>query len=347
MEQFRETLQSEAVNIALSKDYGCIHLAVRSGKSRVGLMIAKNFIKALVSYPKVSIMNSWVNEALEIGQSLDNITFTTHLSLNKHNLDEYQVLITDELHELSVNQLEYITSNLPSRWYGLTGTFPDRNPKKKILDIYCPIIYEKKLSETTGITNKDYEIIIHYLKPSDIKDIPKKVGFWSERSKIQFFDNKYQQTHHFSVMIMLIKAISNSKTKFDYLKKLASEMNRGLIFVETTEQCKELGYPAYNTKEPKSEENLEAFQNKEINKLCSISQLQAGITFKDVNECIILHSYSSNSKAVQKLGRILNYLPNVKAKVHILCLKGTRDESWVSNALKDLDPSKISYKQVN
>ena len=38
-------------------------------------------------------------------------------------------------------------------------------------------------------------------------------------------------------MLMLIRAIQNSKTKFEYFKNICKSLDRGLLFVETIEQC--------------------------------------------------------------------------------------------------------------
>ena len=94
------------------------------------------------------------------------------------------------------------------------------------------------MDETTGITNKDYEIIVHLVKPSEKRDIPLKSGKFlgSEKAQIDFYTAKYQSTKQFSMMLMLIRAIQNSKTKFEYLKTCKSLDMRGLIFVESIEQ---------------------------------------------------------------------------------------------------------------
>ena len=69
--------------------------------------------------------------------------------------------------------------------------------------------------------------------------------------------------------------------------------------------------------------------------------------FPDLNKCVILHCYSSNNKASQKLGRCLNYVEGENAEVHIICLKGTRDEQWVASGLAEFDKTKIIYENVH
>ena len=348
-EDFRKIVQKEAVEIALSKTSGLLDITMRLGKTKIGLDLASNFKKVLVSYPNVKIKDSWINDSIKFNINIDHIEFTTHLSLVKKDLSLYDCILLDEIQDVSENQWNYIALSTYNRLYGLSGTPPNKGEKLQFINNYCPIIYSKKLDETTGKTNKDYEIIVHLLQPSSKKDLPLKSGkFWSEQNKIQFFENKYTATRNFKDMLQLIQTIQNSSTKLNYLKLLVSNLNKCLIFVETAKHCEFLGYPSYQSKEKNSEQNLNDFLNGKINKLLTINQLKAGITFEDLNEVVILHCYSSNNKAAQKLARALNYVENEKATIHILCLDNTRDKKWVEQGLSEFQQNKIKWiKNLN
>lgn len=342
----REIVQREAVETLLKYSYATADIAMRLGKTKIGLELSKNFKNILVSYPNKSIKKSWEDDSEKFGISLDSITFTTHRSIGKHELKSYDCVIIDEIDQISENQWTDIILDLPNKMYGLTGTPPNKGQKATNLYSYCPVVYSKKLEETTGITNKDYDIWVHKVRPSLQRDILLKSGkLWSEAAQIEFYDKTYLKTKSFNLMIKLIQSISQSKTKIQYVKKLAEKMKRGLIFVETIEQCKELGYPAYHTKEKDSEKNLEDFKSGKIDKLVTINQLKAGITFDDLYEVIILHAYSSNNRAQQRIGRALNLIEGdeKKAKIHVICLEDTRDEKWVKAGLEDFDTTKIHY----
>ena len=345
---FREQIQKEATETLLKFDCGTANVAMRLGKTLIGLTIASKFKKVLVSYPIEAIKSSWLSDAGEFKFDISHITFTTHLSLSKHNLSDFDCVILDEIHDISVSNWEFISSNIPKKLYGLTGTPPNRGEKKQYLNLYCPVIYTKSMDETTGITNKDYEIIVHLVNPSEKRDIKLKSGkFWSEKAKIDFYESKYQDTKNFQVMLMLIRTIQNSKTKFEYFKKLASTIDRGLLFVETIEQCNNLSYPSVHSKNSESDYNLEQFKENNIPILSSIGKLKAGITFKNLNTCIILHCYSSNNKAIQKIGRALNYVEGEKATIHIICLDNTIDVQWTQKGLLELNQNKITWKKEN
>lgn len=342
--QFRQDLQENAVSTIIKYNNGTLVLPMRSGKTFIGLKIASSFKKVLVSYPIETIKKGWLSDAEEFEFDISHITFTTHLSLSKHNLSEFDCVILDEIHDISIANWEFISSNIPKTLYGLTATPPNRGEKKQYFNLYCPVRYTKSMDETTGITNKDYEIIVHLVDPNEKRDIKLKSGkFWSEKAQIGFYESKYQSTKSFSMMLMLIRAIQNSKTKFEYFKKLACTIDRGLLFVETIGQCYILPYPSVHSKNKESDYNLEQFKEGKIPILSSIGKLKSGVTFKDLNTCIILHCYSSNNKAIQKIGRALNYIEGEKATIHIICLNNTIDVSWCQKGLADLDQSKIKW----
>tara|TARA_R110000868_G_scaffold22009_1_gene90809 strand:+ start:3379 stop:4416 length:1038 start_codon:yes stop_codon:yes gene_type:complete len=344
----RKEIQEESIKIALeSWKGGTLDVAVRAGKTFIGLSIASKFNNVLVSYPNNSIKDSWISDAEKFGFSLKNITFTTHVSLNKLNLSAFSCIILDEIDQISEAQWLHIIKSAYPKLYGLTGTPPISGFKKKYMDEFCPIIYSVKLDDTVGILQKNYKIIVHLLEPSHKVDIPLKSGkFWSEKSKIQFWENKYNRSHEFMDMLKLIQSIQNSKTKLDYVKQLSSKIDRCLIFLETTKQCDELPYYSYHSKIKTAEDNLSSFQKMEINKLSCVKQLSAGITFKALNECIILHAYASNNKTHQRLARCLNYVEGETATIHIICLNNTRDVEWVKKGLAEFNQSKILWKTI-
>ena len=344
--EFRQEVQNKAIKILLNSDRAGVNISMRLGKTKIGLETAQKFKKVLVSYPFESVKSAWISDSKEFNLPIEHITFTTNLSLYNEDLNLYDAIILDEYQLISINLWEYIDGFKPKVVKGLSGT-PPKGEKASFVNKYCPILYTVTLDETSGITSKDYEIVVHLLSPSNENNILLKSGKkWSEKAKIQFWENKYKQSRSFQDMLRIIQSIQNSDTKLNYFKTLASKIDRGLLFLETTKQCDEIGYPVYHSKSKQSEINLELFQNGEIDKIATISQLSVGKTFKNLKECIILHCYASTNKSQQKLGRVLNYVEGEKALIHILCLNNTRDLQWTQKALEDLDQSKITWKNI-
>jgi superfamily II DNA or RNA helicase len=347
MNDFRNIMQTEAIQIGLQYNQCTLQIPMRGGKSYIGLQIAKSYNKVLVSYPNKSIQQSWIDDSIKFSIDISHIIFTTHISLNKHDLNNFDLVILDEIQDVSLDKWNYIAINMPKKLIGLTGTPPNKGEKLTFLNTYCPIKYKKTLDETTGKTNKNYKIVVHLLEPDNKANIKLKSGkSWSEKAKITFFENKYRETKQFQIMLQLIQTIQNSSTKLNYLKQLCQTLPKSLIFLETTKQCDELPYSSYHSKNKNSKENLEDFQSNS-NHLTCVKQLSAGITFKQLNTCVILHCYSSNSKASQRLARCLNYVEGENAIIHIIGLNNTIDLKWIENGLNDFDKSKIIYKNIN
>lgn len=341
---FREQVQEEAEKALLSKDRGSVDLSMRLGKTLIGLRVSKNFNNVLVSYPNIAIKESWISDSEKFGIDISHITFTTHVSLYKHDLSLYDCIILDEVDQVSLKGFEHLLVSNPEIIYGMSGTMPTKGDKAYYIRLLCPIVYRKTLDETTGITNKEYSIYVHLLQPSTKKDIKlSKGGYWSELDRIRFFDKKYQETKKFDFMIKLMHSIAYSETKLQYALKLAKDIERGLIFLETIEQCDKSGFPTYHSKNPDSDQNLEDFQNEKIDKLATVNQLKAGISFRNLKEAVLLHCYSSNNRAAQKIGRCLQFVEGEKATIHIVVLAGTRDEKWANEALIKFDNNKIFY----
>jgi superfamily II DNA or RNA helicase len=100
---------------------------------------------------------------------------------------------------------------------------------------------------------------------------------------------------------------------------------------------------SYHSKNVQSEDNLQLFSDGRIDKLSCVLQLSEGVTIPGLKQGIIMHAYGNERKTAQRIGRLLRLNPSESAVCHILCYKGTQDETWVQKALKDFDSNKIKY----
>ncbi len=339
----REEIQKEGHRHL--KNGGTIVMPMRSGKTLVGLRTATEFQTPLVLYPNKNIKSAWLGDSQKFGIDISKVTFSTFRSLNKIDFDKHDCVIVDEIDQLSIaNWHDLLSKCKMSKLRGMTATPPRKSSLKgKYLSAYCSIVYEVPFEETTGVLNKDYEITVHLSKMSKTKDIPlKNGGFWSEEDKIKYFGRK--STESFQFMLRLIQSISGSKTKWNKLVELVQEPGKCLIFVETKKQADSLGLPVYYSGNKKSEQNLDDFNSDKIDKLVTINQLNAGQTFQNLERGILLHTYASHNKAQQRIGRILNFIPNVKAKLDIICLDDCHDIVWTQKGLQNFNQAKIIWK---
>jgi superfamily II DNA or RNA helicase len=103
----RDQIQKDALTIALNNKRCGLGISMGVGKTLIGLnyiahLQGKNMgkLRVLVVAPKLSIFDSWRNDASKFGIDIENIEFTTYLSLNKYNPQEFDIVVLDECHSL-------------------------------------------------------------------------------------------------------------------------------------------------------------------------------------------------------------------------------------------------------
>jgi len=142
----RDIIQRKALDISLEYKRCGLGISMGVGKTRVAIQhLLKNYhtnIKVLVVAPKKLIYQSWLDELtkLNCNELYRNITFSTYLSLNKHNPTEYEIVYLDECHSLLFSH-EIFLSKFNGAILGLTGTPPIKLDivKYSMVQKYCPI----------------------------------------------------------------------------------------------------------------------------------------------------------------------------------------------------------------
>lgn len=315
--------------------------------------------KYLVVAPKKSIFQSWIDDASKFGYEslLGCIEFTTYLSMTKKNPRDYAAIYLDECHSLRQHMSMWLV-NFGGRILGLTGTPPrEFSEKGQMVTAYCPIVY--RYSTKDAVEDKilnDYKIVLHKLPLNSSRTLKKttKLGkewytseaaeytYWSDRvdRSVRPADIKFNR-------IQRMRAMMNFTSKEEYAKKLfAGISDKCILFANTMDQADRLCRDSYHSNNHLSEENLQNFKEGRIKKLSAVLQLNEGVNIPNLKSCIILHSYSSNTKSAQRIGRCLRLNPDEVATINILVYKNTIDEIWTEEALKEFDPQKISSVTV-
>lgn len=361
----RDQIQKDALTVAINNKRCGLGISMGVGKTLIGLKYIDHLqgvntkkVRVLVVAPKLSIFDSWKNDAEKFSIDISNVEFTTYLSLNKHNSQDYDVVILDECHSLLPNHIGFL-GMFNGKILGLTGTPPrhTKSDKGQMVNAFCPIMFKYITDEAVDddILN-DYRIIVHKMSLSSINNIPvnlknkqfmtseiKNYNYWTERV---YESNSPKQRQISSVMRM--RAMMDFKTKENYAKKLLEEIeDKCIVFANTQDQADRICEYSYHSNNPDSEGNLDLFGNDHITKLSCVMQLNEGINIPNLRAGIIMHSYGNERKSNQRIGRLLRLNPDDTAIVHILCYKNTIDEKWVEEALKDLDQSKIKYFDVD
>lgn len=354
-------VQNEALQEALSNKKCGIHLATGMGKTKLGLDYISSYpksFKVLIVAPKVDIFDSWKDDAKKFNmqECLENATFTTYLSLNKHNPEDYNLLILDEAHNLKFSHRIFV-SNYHDRILGLTGTPPKwrSSEKGEMMVEYYPIKYVYKTDEAVkeSILN-DYRVIVHMLSLNSektVKIITKTTQFYtSELSQYNWITQKLENSANAKETMFLtlqrISLLKNFETKELFAQALLNKIpdeEKCIVFANTIAQAERLSKHSHHSKK-KDNLSLEAFKLGTIKVLSAVEQLSEGINIPNLKHGILMHTYSGSSpKAKQKLGRLLRLPTDQTSTIHILCYKNTVDEKWVKGVLEDLDSSKIKY----
>lgn len=358
----REEVQKNALSAVAGKSRCGVGVSMGVGKTYIGLQHMKDHLDAnpgasfLVAAPKVSIYQSWKDDALKFGLSelLDCITFTTYRSLNKQDLS-YDVAYLDECHSLLYSHQGWLTA-FRGKILGLTGTPPRHanSEKGEMVDQFCPIVYSYITDDAVeaGILNK-YRIIIHSMELSTRKDIQintKSGKSWmtSERIQYDYWNQKVEDGGTFQELqyarLMRMRVLKDFMTKEKYAKNLLDNINhKCLVFANTQDQADRICLHSCHANNPLSEQNLEAFKNGVIHKLSCVEQLSEGVNIPNLKTGIVMHAYGNERKLNQRIGRMLRLNPDDTATIHILMYQGTIDEHWVMQALTELDHNNIIF----
>ena len=358
----KDDVQQEALDIANSNRRCGLGISMGVGKTRIGLQhMVKNYnpmVTYLVVAPKKSIFKSWDDEMVKTSMEGmgKHITYTTYLSINKHNPNDYDIVYLDECHSLLDNHEEFL-GQFKGKILGLTGTPPKRKgtEKYRMVSKYCPMKYEFSVDQAsdTKILNQ-YKIIIHHLRLSSGKSLEKnnkKTGskwYTSEVDDYNYSTNRLEQADTMQKKkffgILRMKSMMNYPTKEHYAKGMLKHMGQKcIVFANTQKQADLMCKHSYHSKNKSSEENLELFSDGRIDKLSCVLQLSEGVSIPGLKQGIIMHAYGNERKTAQRIGRLLRLNPSETATCHVLCYKDTVDEKWVTSALSGFDQSKIEF----
>lgn len=359
----KNQLQTEALDTIGTQSFVGVQIGTGGGKTLLGL---KHMIKQytttssfLVVAPRESIFVEWRNQAIEHQCEflLEHITFSTYLSLHKQSLRHDWVYL-DECHSLKYKHATWLESyqNNNGNVLGLTGTYPinKTSEKFKMCDLYCKKVFAYTVDEGVeeGMLN-NYKIFVHLLSLDHKVNVVKKSksGKTWKTSELKDYhgltkalDNAPSMRAKQQLAIIRMKAMQSYPSKIAYTKYILKQIPyKVIVFANTQEQADQLCKHSYHSKNKSSNDNLELFKNDLIKELACVDQLSEGKTIPNLKSGIIMHAYSNERKAAQKIGRFLRLSPSDTAIIHILCYENSVDLLWVKNALKTFDQTKIKY----
>lgn len=362
----RQQIIEEALNAVTQKKRSTAALSMGVGKTYLGLRFLSYHqglelhpLRVLVVAPKLTIFKTWQEEAVKFKMEhlLDQMDFTTYISLSKKDPTQYDILILDECHSLKYSHQPFLV-NFKGVILGLTGTPPrySKSEKGQMVQQFCPVVYAYFTDDAVEdkILN-DYRITVHLIPLDTEYNLQVKLKsqqfMTSEVKNYQYWTKRLAEATTKKMeqiaSVMRMRVLMDFKSKEKYVRHLMSTItDKCILFANTQEQADRLCDHSYHSNNEFSDLHLEAFKKGRINQLSCVSQLNEGVTIPGLRAGIIMHAYGNERKSNQRIGRLLRLNPDDCATVHILCYEDTVDEKWVKEALKDLDPSKIKYLQV-
>jgi superfamily II DNA or RNA helicase len=355
----RDKRQQEFAEMWLKDKWGILNLCPRFGKIRTTINILKKIKpkSILIAYPDNKIKESWESDFKEMKYKNENITYTTHLSLHKHQNDVFDIVVIDEIHLLSEAQIEAARALLEynPQVLGLTGTMTTYTQKTLLDELDLPVIAEYPIEQAVreGVI-VDYEISVIRV-PLDDKRINDYKG--KKRTEKKHFDSygwvidslERQGKATMFLRLARMRIIQNSLAKMEATRKLLAKHKdeRVLVFCGTTKIADSLGIPSHHSKSGVDELFTEfANGNDAINHMAVVKIGNTGVTYKPLNRVIINYFDSNAENLAQKINRCMAMeynTPDKKAHIYIITSNEEVELKWLKKALEFFDKEKIKY----
>jgi superfamily II DNA or RNA helicase len=306
----------------------------------------------LIAYPDNKIKQSWIDEFALMNYDSSKVTFTTHLSLHKYTDIAYDVVILDEIHHLSENQLldAYELLKINKVVLGLTGTLARSTRAILLITLGLRVIAEYNIEQ--AIDEKvitDYEISVLQV-PLD-----SRIKLYKGKTEKQKFDSLSwvidklvkEGKDPFFLRLQRMRIIQNSIAKRNKTISLLRDYkdDRVLVFTGLTKIADSLGIPSYHSKS--SEKKMfEDFVKGDIKHMAVVKIGNTGVTYPKLNRVIINYSSSSSSDFVQKVMRCMSFdYDNLEKKAYIYIVSSDEqiELNWLKKAMLTLTKDKVKY----
>jgi superfamily II DNA or RNA helicase len=372
--EIKSKVQSEALEAAKEKSRTIVVMATGAGKSKVGIDYAKEivlnnlFAKILIIVPTEKLRDeNWKEEfakwdAIDIWDA--NVERCCYVSANKYEGQEFDLVICDEIHNITLSNSAFFYQNSIDKAIGLTATIPENEEKLSILvDLGFEFVYTLSLDKAVklGLVSP-YEITVIKIpleanKKTCVSGSKDKPFFQTEVSKYEYLtevmnraifssDARVKTTAMFKILARM-RFIYDLKSKTAAARFLLSNLipmtERTLIFAGGIEQAEDLCPYSFHSKSKKTDSSFDDFKEGRITRLSCVNSLNEGHNIPNLDIGLVVQLNSKALNLIQRIGRIVRYREGHRAQIYILCAKGTQDEIWVEKAIEELDKDCIKY----
>ncbi|MDW8003967.1 MAG: DEAD/DEAH box helicase [Thermofilaceae archaeon] len=324
---------------------GTVIMPTGAGKSFVALAaIAELKVPTLICVTTVELAKQWVKRVEEhLGvkagilaggeKTVKPITVATYHSAFRSLpsiYDSFCFLICDEGHHLPAETFKNIALKVKSRYTMVLSATPKRS------DMNEALIY--KVCGEPVYTISYYNLVLKgLLAPLALEKIP--VDLSGDEIDMYVKLSASHENRYLRETSDLIKLASKAKAKLDVLKDIVKkEEGRILVFCQYLDQAHE-AYVAVRSVEqrsalitgstPKGERlrSFEAFRRGDIRVIVTTTVLDEGVDVPDADVAVILSGSGQVRQMVQRVGRVLRWMPGKIAKVYEIVARGTIEEA--------------------
>lgn len=370
--------REEVNNLALSKidkaKYLILELITGMGKTKVAIDLINHICDRvfhnyespttiLILVAKIVHKQTWKDEIEKWGGiKSDYITIECYESLKKYEGAYFDVVVADEMQHLSEARLEVLdTLHINEAFIGLSATIK-RDMRDMFIRFHDACVIKCGLREAV-----DDEVLPEptvYLMPLTLDEknytyktkrfgkniITTQKGYYdSISSLIEWYKNKYFNSRN-ERMKNLWLSTAGKRLKWCAEQKEALVLSllgkfknyKTLTFCSSIEQSERLGKYNITSKNKKSLQYLEDFNNNKIKHITACAILNEGVNLTNCRIGIFCNLNSSEIITKQRTGRLLRHKSPI---IIIPYFKDTREEELVEKMIEEY--SKDSVKVIS
>lgn len=371
MKKTKDQVQKEAV-LAFERNNGngIIEMATGTGKSKVAI----NYIAAHPEFQKILLIvptkklrdTNWYKEFEKWGRLDDynKLERSCYVSANKIHNQVYDLVIMDEGHNITENNIKFFEQNVVKHKMVLTATVPKTEVKSDLIrSLNLFPVYTVTLDEAVEwelVSPYSIKIIGVDLNNTDkyiVGGNARKRFFQTEAAAYDYITKQINELSDIDVKTPSVKKrlemmifkrlrlIYDLKTKTiaaDWLlKNYIPITTRTLIFCGSISQADQLNDYRFHSKT--DSEGYDKFVAEEVARLSCVNALNEGHNLPNVDNALVVQLNSKDLNLIQRCGRTVRYRNGHIAEILILVAKNTVDINWARSALKGFDHNNIEY----
>lgn len=339
------------------------------GKTRIALNLIAAFTKrnsdasSLVIVPTDALKEQWIDHLEEWGL-LDNTRVEIINTAIKFDWT-CDLLILDEIHLMAADTFCKVFERVSYKnILGLTATFERLDGKEVLISKYAPVCdtIPIELAEANGWVSPHREYLV--LLDVDLSEYNELCKTFNQC--FAYFDFDFETAMECATDIIKCRIyakklgldantvmgvaqkwnramrkrkefIYNHPKKMEVAKKIleARKDKKGITFSSTIKQAESFknGWVMHSKKKKKENKaTIAAFDAADSGFLHTSKAADQGLDCKGVNLEIILHTDSSKTRKIQRIGRAIRFEEGKTSEIFTLVLKGTQEVNWFNNS---------------